>query len=317
MDSAAKTQKVRLCSLKSTGRPLMVLALMFILSSAMLPIVAVNAQDLLFDKTWGGTSIDIARSVAVDSSGNIYVTGDTGSFGAGGADVFLLKYSSSGALLWQKTWGGSTDPDYGQGVAVDLGSIYVVGRTKSFGTGGGSDDVFLLKYSPDGALVWQKTWGGTSTDQGLGVAAYSGSIYVTGATNSFGAGYEAILLEYNSAGLLQWQKKYGGTSDDFGFGVAVDSSGNSYFVGYTIGCTRILSSVSGTETGPSGTVTSPAGSECAGLKDAFLLKFSTRRPVGGVLAPVNKLSILMPYLALAALVGVAATIVKVKKNHRD
>jgi len=316
----------------------MVLALMFILSSAMLPIVAVNAQDLLFDKTWGGTSIDIARSVAVDSSGNIYVTGDTGSFGAGGADVFLLKYSSSGALLWQKTWGGSTDPDYGQGVAVDLGSIYVVGRTKSFGTGGGSDDVFLLKYSPDGALVWQKTWGGTSTDQGLGVAAYSGSIYVTGATNSFGAGYEAILLEYNSAGLLQWQKKYGGTSDDFGFGVAVDSSGNSYFVGYTIGCTRILSSVSGTETGPSGTVTSPAGtetspsgtetspsgtqtspagSECAGLKDAFLLKFSTRRPVGGVLAPVNKLSILMPYLALAALVGVAATIVKVKKNHRD
>jgi hypothetical protein len=85
--------------------------------------------------TWGGSGWDGARGAAVDASGNIYVTGRTGSFGAGSFDLVLLKFSAGGSLLWQKTWGGS-GWDGGAGVAVDAsGNVYVTGNTGSFGAG--------------------------------------------------------------------------------------------------------------------------------------------------------------------------------------
>jgi uncharacterized delta-60 repeat protein len=188
---------------------------------------------LSWRRTWGGSDYDYGYGVAVDPSGNIYVTGYTYSFSVGGYDVFLLKYDPSGSLLWQKTWGGS-NYDYGYGVAVDpSGNIYVTGATYSFSVG--SYDVFLLKYDPSGSLSWQKTWGGSSSEYGYGVAVDpSGNIYVTGYTYSFGAGgADAFLLKYNPSGSLSWQKTWGGSSNDYGYGVAVDPSGNIYVTGYT------------------------------------------------------------------------------------
>jgi len=183
--------------------------------------------------TWGGSDEDWISGVAVDGSGNVYVTGKTNSFGAGAWDIILLKYSASGNIVWQKTWGGS-DYDWGYGVAVDgTGNIYVTGMTDSFGAG--SSDLILLKCSADGSLLWQKTWGGSEWEEGNGVAVDgSGNIYVTGTTNNFGAGsYDLILLKYNADGSLLWQKTWGGSDWDFGYGVAVDGSGNIYVTGRT------------------------------------------------------------------------------------
>ena len=260
----------------------------FLLFSGLIPHAAAQ-QGPLFQKTWGGSGIDFGRGVAIDSSGNVYTTGYTFSFGPGHpgrSALTLLKYNQTGTLIWQKIWSGSGNgTDSGSGVAVDSsGSIYVTGATTSFGAG--LDDVLLLKFDSSGSLLWQKTWGGSGNDLGQGVAldssgnAYvsgfstsfgtnialavllkfspsgnllwqrtwgsmgeygrgvavdsSGNIYQTGYTNSTGGGgFNLFLLKYNSTGSLIWQKTWGGTSLDFGYGVAADSSGNAYLTGQT------------------------------------------------------------------------------------
>ena len=189
----------------------------------------------LIQNTWGGWSGspesigDRGEDVAVDSSGNIYVTGHTDSFGAGREDVVLLKYNFSGSLEWQRTWGGSNF-DLGSGVVVDSSqNIYVTGTTSSFGAG--TEDVFLLSFSSSGSLQWQTTWGGSSSDWGEDVAVdSSGDTYVTGYAYSLGEG--VLLLKFDSSGGLQWQRNLGGGCNR-GQSVAVDSSGHIYVAGST------------------------------------------------------------------------------------
>jgi len=191
-----------------------------------------SSGGLLWQKTWGGPSEDRSWSVAVDSSGSIYATGGTASFGAGGRDVVLLKFDSSGTLLWHRMWGG-TGADDGLGTAVDSsGNIYVTGSTSSFGAGGA--DTVLLKFDPTGGLLWQRTWGGSGADYGQSVSvASSGSVYVTGSTDSFGAGLvDTVLLRFDSSGALVWQKVWGGINNDYGLGVAVGLAGSAVVTGY-------------------------------------------------------------------------------------
>ena len=290
-----------------------------------------SSGNLKWQKTWGGGSDDDCMAIAMDASGNIYITGETESFGAGLWDVLLLKYDSSGTLQWQKTWGGGSDDDC-MAIAMDAsGNIYITGETESFGAGW--FDVLLLKYDSSGNIQWQKTYGGAGSDGGYAVAVDSSSnIYITGTTDSFGAGdHDVLLLKYDSSGTLQWQKRWGDTGDDIGYGVAV---GSSYFIGRTSSASRTLSDVSGTQkdvttataqdvTGTQNDVTGTekdvtgiqedvSGSETyAGQDDVFLftpLPAPAPKPVGGYLRPVSKLELLAPYIALLGLVGAVTAI---------
>ncbi|MDE0874712.1 MAG: SBBP repeat-containing protein, partial [Acidimicrobiales bacterium] len=147
--------------------------------------------------TWGGTSVDYGRGVAVDSSGNVYTTGyfnGTVDFGAGDvtspglSDVFVTKFDSSGAHQWTTTLGGTLS-DFGRSVAVDSsGNVYVTGDftgTVNFGAGNvttaGTQDVFVTKLNSSGAHQWTTTFGGASDDRGYSVAVDgSGNVHVTG-----------------------------------------------------------------------------------------------------------------------------------------
>jgi hypothetical protein len=184
----------------------------------------------LWRKTWGGTGDDVAGGICIDGSGNIYYSGRTKSFGIGGSDTFLLKRSSDGVPLWQKTWGGSGD-ETTYGVDVDvIGNVYVGGFTNSFGAAG--TDAFLLKYASDGTLLWQRMWGGPGDEDVSGIAVDgSGNVFVTGRTNSvgFSAGvYDVFVLKFDTDGALLWQEAWGGAVDDVPGTPATDMGGNVY-----------------------------------------------------------------------------------------
>ena len=201
-------------------------------------------------RIWGSALGNYGSGTSVDSSGNIYVTGYTsGAFGgqtnAGGSGIFLVKYNSSGIKQWTRIWGSALG-DYGRGVSVDsAGNCYVTGGTDGgFGgqTNAGLSDIFLTKYNSSGAEQWTRIWGSVSWDSGNGVSIDSaGNCYVAGGTsgafdNQTNTGSrDAFLTKYSSSGIKQWTRIWGSDSWSYGSSVSVDSSGNAYVTGYTIG----------------------------------------------------------------------------------
>ncbi len=153
----------------------------------------------------GGDSIDHGHSIAVDSFGGVYVTGDTTSSGwvSGGFDtshngdwdIFVAKLTSSGGHTWSTYMGGS-DYDRGQNIAVDsFGGVYVTGDTSSSGWASagydtsfnGGRDAFVAKLTSAGDHAWSTYMGGSDLDWGYGIALHaSGGVYVTGYTYSPG-----------------------------------------------------------------------------------------------------------------------------------
>ncbi|MHA1444358.1 MAG: SBBP repeat-containing protein [Candidatus Hodarchaeales archaeon] len=186
-----------------------------------------------WSRIWGGSIGDDGYGVTVDSSGSIYLAGETSSFGVGGRDMILVKYDGNGVQQWNYTWGGSSY-DSARGVAADSsGNVLLAGGTQSFGAG--SYDMVLVKYDGNGIQQLNRTWGGGSSDNAYGVAVdSSGNIYLAGFTESFGAGdSDMVLVKYDGNGEQQWNRTWGGGSRDDAYGVAVDSSGNIYLAGET------------------------------------------------------------------------------------
>jgi len=198
----------------------------------------------------GSSSRDSADDVATDSSGNIYVTGTTyseldGNTSAGKADLFVVKYNSSGTHQWTKQLG--TDRyDEARGVATDSsGNVYVTGYTEGGLDGNtnlGKADLFVVKYNSSGTKQWANQLGTWDTDFANGVATdSSGNVYVTGSTyrsldgNTSAGNADLIVVKYNSSGTKQWTKQLGSSSDDYANDVVTDSSGNAYVTGTTYG----------------------------------------------------------------------------------
>jgi alpha-tubulin suppressor-like RCC1 family protein len=147
-----------------------------------------NLGDTLWTKTFGGSGQDYAWSVIQTLDGSYAITGYTQSFGAGNADMFLLKLSNSGAIQWSKTYGG-TNADWGQQLIQtnDLGYA-ILGHTNSFGAG--SDDIYLIKTDSTGNLSWSKTFGGSLSEQGYSLQqSNDNGFIITGTTSSFSGNY--------------------------------------------------------------------------------------------------------------------------------
>ena len=186
-----------------------------------------------WERTWGDSSYEVGRAVAIDSSNNVYLAGGHDGYWSGSDHMHLVKYDTNGVQQWNRTWGG-TEWDRGFGVTVDSSdNVYFVGDTESFGAG--EDDIILVKYSSSGVQQWNRTWGGTSFDIGYGVVVDSSDcVYIGGSTKSYGAGdYDLLLVKYDSSGVQQWNRTWGGINSEHGLGVAVDSSNNAYLVGHT------------------------------------------------------------------------------------
>ena len=219
----------------------------------------------------GTSGQDFSWSVAVDASGNAYISGSTqGSLGetnAGDRDVFLTKFDASGNELWCRQI-GTASRDSSDAVAVDAsGNVYISGWTEGDlagpNAGPGHCDAFLTKFDASGNELWSQQIGTASYDYCLSVAIdASGNAYISGNTyGSLGgtnAGYnDAFLTKFDASGDELWSQQIGTASYDYCVSVAVDASGNAYISGYTYG------DLVGTN---------------AGEWDAFLVKYEVPEP---------------------------------------
>lgn len=212
--------------------------------------------------TAGGTGAQIfGNDVAVNSSGNIYVTGyflGTVNFGAtsktavGTRDAFVAKYNSSGSLQWVQTAGGAGSNIFSRAISLDnSGNVLITGNfsgTVNFGatskTSAGVGDIFVAKYNSTGVLQWVQTAGGIDSATEIALDA-TGDVYVAGSfsqTANFGAvsktsagGKDIFIAKYSNSGTLQWVQSAGGTSDDTSSGIALDASGSVIITGNFIG----------------------------------------------------------------------------------
>ncbi len=143
--------------------------------------------NFVWSRTYGGTGLDEATSIAEVSAGGFMLTGDTWSYGAGSRDVWLIRTDANGNSLWNRTFGGA-DADGGMSVIeVSSGGYAITGDTASLGAG--AEDMWLIRTNADGIAIWNQTFGGTEGDEGWAVLETStGDLVVFGSTASFGAG---------------------------------------------------------------------------------------------------------------------------------
>ncbi len=130
---------------------------------------------------------DYATSIIqTTTDGGFAVTGMTTRFGAGAADFFVLKLTSSGSLSWVKAYGGTYADLAWSIIQTSDGGFAVAGETESFGAG--AADFLVLKLAPDGSLSWARTFGDYHWDQAYSIVqTMDGGFAVAGETASFGA----------------------------------------------------------------------------------------------------------------------------------
>jgi hypothetical protein len=155
----------------------------------------------LWTQTFGGSSVDLGRSVEQTNDGGYIVAGRTDSFGNGNSDVWLIKTDSNGDSLWTRTFGGyENDSGYSVKQTNDGGYI-VAGGTYSFGNG--NSDVWLIKTDSNGDSLWTRTFGDSSYDRGRSVEQTNDGGYII-------VGYG--LIKTDSQGNLEWNRSTSGSS---------------------------------------------------------------------------------------------------------
>lgn len=212
-----------------------------------------------------GSAEDKSTKCVADASGNVFTTGYFNSssiqFGGNnsdnvsnsngsGFDAFIVKYNSVGTPLWYHAI-GNDDDDGGASVAVDAqGNSYVTGwwRASSMTVGGtvltnyGDSDMFLIKYDPNGNVLWAKNAGGIDDDKGRGVAVdVDGNIIVTGyfkadmtVSNTVyvnNGSKDFFVIKYSPNGTILAAKTYGGTGSEEAFSCSTDDAGNVFIAG--------------------------------------------------------------------------------------
>lgn len=238
-------------------------------------VTKINAAGtaLVYSTYLGGTDGDDVSGIAVDSAGNVYLTGFTQStnfptanaiqatFG-GAQDAFVTKINAAGSALVYSTYLGGSNAEAGAGIAVDgAGNVYTTGNTQSTNfptanalqaTSGGGGDAYVTKINAAGsAFVYSTYLGGDGGDGGSSLKVdAAGNVYLTGATGSTdfptvnpiqgtNAGpasfpQDAFVTKINAAGTaLVYSTYLGGTGFDISRSIAIDPSGNAYLTGFT------------------------------------------------------------------------------------
>jgi hypothetical protein len=229
-----------------------------------------GSGNFVWAKTFSGTSLEQAYSIAIGPAGDVFTTGvfyETLDFDPGAAkfeltanyyDVFMLKLDASGNFLWAKKMGG-TGYELGSLIKLDApGNIYTAGTfsgTADFDPGTGTfeltsaagQDIFVSKLDASGNFVWaRKIEGPLTMEVGSIAVDLSGNVYTTGYYNgtadfdpgtatfnmSSNGSFDFFISKLDAAGNFVWAKNVGGNSQDEAFSITTDLSGNIYTTGH-------------------------------------------------------------------------------------
>ncbi len=177
-------------------------------------------------------------SVQQTADGGFIIAGNQG---IGGSLIYrpiLIKISGTGEIQWQRAFGDSVLPglfvsSVCEACEVASGGYYLVENT-SF-QGAGDQDVWVIKLSASGDIIWQKLYGGTGQDLGRHVIPVSdGGCIVAAETSSFGLGLSDLwLLKLDSSGDIEWQKTYNAGSSQDPYAILKAPDGDYLITGYT------------------------------------------------------------------------------------
>ena len=185
---------------------------------------------VLWNRTFGGTARDKAKSVQQTLGGGYIFAGST--YATGDYDVWLVKTNSNGSEQWNKTFGDTDISSAAAAVQQTTGGGYILaGGMGSYATG--DYDVLLIKTDSNGNEEWNKTFGGTSRDFAYCIKQTTDGGYIlAGETYSYGAGQSDFwLVKTNSNGSEQWNKTFGGTAFDRAYSVQQTTDGGYILAG--------------------------------------------------------------------------------------
>jgi hypothetical protein len=193
------------------------------------------AGDLLWARTYSYGTQDRPNAVAVDDSGNVYVTGELGAYPI--LFCATIKYSPTGDQQWEaRYYAGAVPLARGQAIAADLqGNCYVAGASNSTGW-----DIAVIKYDPQGDTLWTATYDGPAHDDDISSAIAvdaAGNCFVGGQSMAASGVPDAVVIKLNAQGAILWTQRYDGPAhrSDAVRAMVLDHSGNVYVTGYSAG----------------------------------------------------------------------------------
>jgi len=187
---------------------------------------------LEWSRFFGGSFTEIPLGIVETEDQNFIIVGssDSNDFNIsnsnGSYDFWILKITPEGNLLWEKSFGGSEIDEARAITATNDGNFLIVGDTRStdknISINNGAADIWILKISTDGNLLWEKSIGGTSFDVARTVyKTEDNGFLIAGSSRSLDNGFEnkgqndALILKIDNNGNLLWQKTFGGSEIDF------------------------------------------------------------------------------------------------------
>lgn len=196
-----------------------------------------TAGTIEWSRYFGGNSTDTPEGIVqTDDNGFIIVGGsdsdDTDiSNNLGSYDFWVVRISASGNLVWEKSYGGDQIDEARAIVKSDDGNFIITGDTRSndndISNNNGAADLWLIKISPNGALLWEKTFGGTSFDVARSILkTQNNDFLLAGSARSDDIDVsenngqnDAWALKVDSNGNLQWETTVGGSNIDFAYSI--------------------------------------------------------------------------------------------------
>ena len=198
---------------------------------------------------YGGTFTDTAYSAIQTNDNGYIIVGSSDSTDVnisnnkGNYDFWIIKISELGTLIWEKSFGGDQVDEARSISQMADGNYLVIGDTRSsnidVSQNNGAADVWIIKISPEGSLIWEKTLGGSSFDVGRSISKTQDDGFLIAGNSRSSDGVldinngqnDALVMKINNSGYLEWQKTIGGTEVDFFNGVEELIDGSIVAVG--------------------------------------------------------------------------------------